>query len=236
MNDTLIFSAFLFIGVYGLAVIGYLAFKQTLKLKQTAMELDAKVRMDDWRSHLEKGVASLNADFASTPDRFEELNHMALSGQSEITSLAISRPTQSAFLQAHGITLSNVKIQPHSIFVLTPFHEDYDAFFNALKEIGRDVDYQVSRGDERVAKSDIFTQVLMGIVSSRFVIANITGRNANVFYELGVAHALDKEVILIAESKAEVPFDLQSKRIIFYDDLGELQKKVLTAITRMAKV
>ncbi|MBC7204773.1 MAG: hypothetical protein H5U29_14910, partial [Pusillimonas sp.] len=183
-----------------------------------------------------RDIMKLNSNFSQSESRFDELNHMVISGQSNISELSKSEPSQSAFLRAHGITLATASVKPRSIFVLTPFHKDFDGFFLATTEVGRETNYSVSRGEDRVEKSDIFTQVLTGIVTCRFIIANITGRNANVFYELGVAHALDKEVILVAESDAEVPFDLQSKRILFYDNLPDLKAKLAIALARLANV
>jgi hypothetical protein len=51
-----------------------------------------------------------------------------------------------------------------------------------------------------------------------FLIADLTGRNANVFYELGLAHALKKDVILITQKIEDVPFDLRHYRCIVYDN------------------
>lgn len=236
MSDTVIIAVSIFASVYALAIVIYLGFRQSLRLKARQLELETRVRMDDFRSHFEREVMSLNKEFAQSTERFDEINQLIISGQSDITALSASQPKQSAFLKAHGIDLTNAPVRPRSIFVLTPFHKDFDEFFGVVSELGRETNYHVSRGDERVERSDIFSQILRGIVTSRFVLANINGRNPNVFYELGIAHALDKEVILVAESDAEVPFDLQSKRIVFYDDPQELKAKLALALARLAEV
>lgn len=236
MSDTVMIAASIFASAYIIALLAYLGFRQNLRLRERQLELETKVRMNEFRSHLEREVMGLNKDYAHDLGGFEELNHLVISGQSELSQLAKSRPQQSAFLKAHGIDLARTVIKPRSIFVITPFHPDFENFFAALSDFGRETNYSVSRGDERVETSDIFPQILQGIVSSRFIIANITGRNPNVFYELGVAQALDKEVILVAESDAEIPFDIQSKRIIFYDTPAELKGRLATAFARMAEV
>jgi hypothetical protein len=61
-------------------------------------------------------------------------------------------------------------------------------------------------------------EVWENIRKSRVVLADLTGRNANVFYETGIAHALGKEVILMARELEDVPFDLRHLRCILYDD------------------
>lgn len=234
MSDTLIIAGSIFLGVYTLALIVYIGFRQNLRLKERQLAMEQEIKLDLFRAHMEREVIGLNKEFAHDLQRFNEVNHMVLSGQSDLGKLKNARPQQSAFLLAHGI--GGAAIRPRSIFVLTPFHSDFDDFFLAVTAVGQETNYAVSRGDERVEKSDIFSQILTGIVTSRLIIANITGRNPNVFYELGVAHALDKEVILVAESDVEVPFDLQSKRIIFYDSVAELKQKLVTALARLANV
>ena len=56
-----------------------------------------------------------------------------------------------------------------------------------------------------------------GITAAKVLVAELTGRNPNVFYELGLAHALNKPVVLVSSNQADVPFDLQHIRVIYYD-------------------
>lgn len=60
-------------------------------------------------------------------------------------------------------------------------------------------------------------QVWSGINAARVLVAEMTTRNANVFYELGLAHALKKPVVLISSNEDDVPFDLKHIRVIYYD-------------------
>jgi nucleoside 2-deoxyribosyltransferase len=57
-----------------------------------------------------------------------------------------------------------------------------------------------------------------GILKARIVIADITDRNPNVFYELGIAHTLGKPVILLTQKLTDIPFDLNRFRHIVYQD------------------
>ena len=63
----------------------------------------------------------------------------------------------------------------------------------------------------------IMDQVWSGINGARVLVAELTSRNANVFYELGLAHALRKPVVLVSSNEADVPFDLHHIRVIYYD-------------------
>ena len=49
------------------------------------------------------------------------------------------------------------------------------------------------------------------------LVAELTSRNPNVFYELGLAHALGKPVVLVSSNEQDVPFDLNHIRVIYYD-------------------
>ena len=55
------------------------------------------------------------------------------------------------------------------------------------------------------------------IYDARLIIADCTNRNPNVFYEIGVAHAIGQKVILITQNKDDVPFDLRHLRFIDYE-------------------
>ena len=75
----------------------------------------------------------------------------------------------------------------------------------------------VSRADDYFNTTFIMAEVWAAIRSAKAVIADCTGRNANVFYEIGISHALGKEVIIIAQSKDDIPFDIQHIRHIEYE-------------------
>jgi hypothetical protein len=63
----------------------------------------------------------------------------------------------------------------------------------------------------------IIDQIWQGINSASVLVAELTTRNPNVFYELGLAHALNKPVVLVSRGEDDVPFDLQHIRVIYYD-------------------
>lgn len=232
-HSTLYISAAIFAGIYMLSMLVFFMFRQYMRLKEKQL-VSEHARMDDFRAHLERQIVELNQRFGMSEDRWREVNHLVVAGQSvgEITRSASSLPQKSQFLSSHGIDPSSVHLKDKLIFVLTPFHDDFDDEFQTVARVGRDFGFDVVRGDERVHSGEIFSHLLRLLVEARLVIANISGRNPNVFYELGIAHALDKPVILIAHKKAEVPFDIRSKRIIFYDDNQGLQRDLERMLAR----
>ncbi|MDB5003033.1 MAG: hypothetical protein JWQ34_1258 [Mucilaginibacter sp.] len=97
-----------------------------------------------------------------------------------------------------------------------------------LREFGFDAIPAYKMADS----GSINRQVLKSIISNELVIANLTGLNPNVMYELAVRHAVRLPVIIMAEDDTKLPFDINDQRTIFYSDtlLGsEIAKPSLRA-------
>ena len=123
-----------------------------------------------------------------------------------------------------------------SAFVIMPFDPELEPVYSefikpALERAG----LEVARADDIQHQANILAIVIERIYSSDLIIADLTGSNPNVFYELGVAHALEKHVILITQSVEEVPFDLKIYRLLKYDPRLGYIKKAEKALTDYAE-
>jgi hypothetical protein len=104
-------------------------------------------------------------------------------------------------------------------FVMQPFaspHGDYyeKIFRPAIEKTG----LQAVRADADIfGTGKIIDQVFMGIKAAKVLVSELSTRNPNVFYELGLAHAMSKPVVLVSSNEPDVPFDLQHIRVIYYD-------------------
>jgi hypothetical protein len=104
-------------------------------------------------------------------------------------------------------------------FVMQPFApplgDYYEKIFKpAIEKAG----LQPVRADAEIfGTGKIIDQVWRGINGAKVLVAELTTRNPNVFYELGLAHALRKPVVLVSSNEADVPFDLHHIRVIYYD-------------------
>lgn len=104
-------------------------------------------------------------------------------------------------------------------FVMQPFaspHGDYyeKIFKPAIEKTG----LQAVRADADIfGTGKIIDQVFRGIKAAKILVAELSTRNPNVFYELGLAHAMNKPVVLVSSNEPDVPFDLQHIRVIYYD-------------------
>jgi hypothetical protein len=72
------------------------------------------------------------------------------------------------------------------------------------------------RGDKEARPGEIISHIVENLVEADISIADLSGRNPNVFYELGVRHAVNDNTILIAQSEDDIPFDLRGQRLIIY--------------------
>ena len=103
-------------------------------------------------------------------------------------------------------------------FVLMPFAEEFsDVYQHLIIEALSDAGYDTKRADDIKSQNNILEDVVVGITTSDLIVADLTGSNPNVYYELGIAHALDKNVILLTQEINDLPFDLRSYRVISYN-------------------
>src|SRR5208282_3164435 len=113
--------------------------------------------------------------------------------------------------------LPRVGVWP-DIFVLMPFATKLEPIYTRhIKKIGSRLGLRVGRGDDIGGIGPIVKDVWSAIQSARVVVADCTGRNQNVCYEIGLAHAIGRQTILISQSMKDVPFELQQFRVIIYE-------------------
>jgi hypothetical protein len=125
-------------------------------------------------------------------------------------------------------------------FVIMPFSGDFrNIYETAIKAAVEEANLKCIRADEIEGSFVIHKQMIDCIDRATVIIADLTGQNANVFYEMGVAHALGSNVILIAQSLQDVPFDLRVCKIIHYKNTigGEsaLKKQIKESIAMLGQ-
>jgi hypothetical protein len=106
-----------------------------------------------------------------------------------------------------------------SCFVMQPFSPPLGDYFDKIfKPAIEKAGLQPVRADAEIfGTGKIIDQVWRGINVAKVLVAELTTRNPNVFYELGLAHALRKPVVLVSSNESDVPFDLHHIRVIYYD-------------------
>jgi nucleoside 2-deoxyribosyltransferase len=114
-------------------------------------------------------------------------------------------------------------------FVLMPFTSDFDDIYKyGIMESCKDAGAYCERVDEQIFQETILDRIYNQIAKADIIIADMTGRNPNVFYEVGYAHALNKPTILLTQSSDDIPFDLKHFPHIIYDNKISVIRKELT--------
>ncbi|MGL1937132.1 MAG: nucleoside 2-deoxyribosyltransferase [Fibrobacterales bacterium] len=122
-------------------------------------------------------------------------------------------------------------------FVIMPFSETFERYYKGIiKPAIQKNDLDPIRADSLFKSTHIMEDIWNSIKEANICIAELTGKNPNVFYELGLAHAQKKPVILVSESIDDVPFDLRPLRVLIYDKNDhEWGKNLLDKIDKAIK-
>ena len=106
----------------------------------------------------------------------------------------------------------------NTCFVAMPFQALYEAEYErVIKPAIEEVGLACIRGDEIYTRQSIVQDIWQAIRNARLIVAELSGRNANVMYEIGLAHAIGKPIVLLTRNEEDVPFDLRALRYIYYD-------------------
>lgn len=118
-------------------------------------------------------------------------------------------------------------------FVLMPFDPKFnDTYQLGVKQACSDAGAYCERVDEQNFEERILDRIYNQIAKADLVVADMTDRNPNVFYEVGYAHALGKPTVLLTRSAEDIPFDLKHFQHIVYGDSISRLKLELTGRVR----
>ncbi len=113
----------------------------------------------------------------------------------------------------------NIKQEQNLCFVLMPFKPAFDRLYkDKIKPTIEACGFKCLRADDLFSPTPILEDVWIHICKSKAIVADVTGRNPNVFYEIGIAHTVGKPVIIIAQDKSDIPFDVAQFRYFLYSD------------------
>jgi hypothetical protein len=107
------------------------------------------------------------------------------------------------------------------VSVMMPFDPRFDDAYTAVQASVTALNMRCLRADDIWVNDAIVQDIVSLINRSRVIVCDCTGRNPNVFYEVGIAHTLGRDVILITQSEADIPFDLRHLRYVTYLNNGE---------------
>jgi nucleoside 2-deoxyribosyltransferase len=104
------------------------------------------------------------------------------------------------------------------ILVLMPFKDELKPVFeDHMKAVAQNRGMTIARADDFFTSERIMDEIWTAMVHAKIILADCTGRNPNVFYEIGLAHAIGKPTILVTQNDDDIPFDLRHRRYIKYN-------------------
>lgn len=185
-----------------------------------------KIELEMFRKSYENSIYQITNKLTSNNERWNDVNHLLIEAAKRNISDAL--PTEeNAFLNSMAIDRKKIKQQRDVAFLLAPINEIYQNHISIIKSSCADVGLICKTADEKFINGPILNLVIRNILSARIIIALIDGRNPNVYYELGLAHAFGKTVVMISNTKEEVSFDIRNQRIAMVDWSTPFAKEII---------
>lgn len=117
------------------------------------------------------------------------------------------------------------------VFVLMPFDRAFtDVYQLGIRPACEKAGAYAERLDDQIFTESMLQRIYTQIAKADVIVADMTGRNPNVFYEVGYAHALGKVVILLTRDREDIPFDLKHYRHIVYENVTSLIPQLETSV------
>lgn len=153
-------------------------------------------------------------------------------GTSEMISTASSK-NRSLTFKPSVFEIPDGGTEHDLIAVMSPFAPQFEDIFRAISSAATSQGFRCLRAKDIWEHSSVIQDVFSLIFKAQIVVCDFTGKNANVFYEAGIAHTLGKHVVPITQFAQDIPFDLQHHRYFQYLNNGEgLGQLVETLRTR----
>ena len=135
-------------------------------------------------------------------------------------------------------SMKDVWVDYPKAFVVMPFSEPWsdEVYGELIRPAVEGAGIECVRGDKSLRVGDLSQNIWNEILQAGVIVADVSALNANVFYEVGLAHALGKEVFILKRGDAKVPADFGGAHYYEYDlrDLGGAEKKLRGELEAMA--
>ena len=123
----------------------------------------------------------------------------------------------------------------HTAFVIMPYGAAFDDLYDDfIYDVLTSANFETTRADEVTASASIMNTIIASIERSCIIVVDLTDENPNVFYEMGIAHALHKPVIYLAQNVDGLPFDIKAYRVIHYTRDYAVMKTAREELSKVA--
>ena len=137
---------------------------------------------------------------------------------------------------ADTINLAERMATSREVFVVMSFKEspEYKDLYEAIIEACRTYGYDAKRVDESNDRKRIVPEIMRGIRQCAFVVADVTEEKANVYWELGLANGMNKEIIMVAKKGTTLPFDVNDVPVLFWQSFSEFKQNLARRVQKIA--
>lgn len=138
-------------------------------------------------------------------------------------------------LAGKTVSLAEKVVTNPSVFVIMSFKDEpqYRDLYAAIKRVCEKYDYVARRVDESNLFKRVIPEITRQIKQSAFVIADVTEGRPNVFYELGFADGIGKDVILVAKESTQLPFDINDVPVLFWSSFVDFEEELRKRVERI---
>ena len=226
MNHIILFTAVLVLIIYAALLWRKLSVLQK-KIIETDAQRKKQATLSLQRERLENIAITSNNSLVGTYLRFGDLNHLLLAN-THTDLVASKHVVDYTFFDGLGLNPTGINVEDGFVTCLMPFHRQYNRIYECIKEVCRANDCQCHRSDDKYTPNSILKYTMELILKSQVIIAVLDGRNANVYYEVGIAHSIGKTVILVNNVSRfkDTPFDIKGNRIVLYKDIPNLHMQL----------
>lgn len=226
MNHIILFTAALVLIIYAALLWRKLSVLQK-KIIETDAQRMKQATLSLQRERLENIAITSNNSLVGTYLRFGDLNHLLLAN-THTDLVASKHVVDYSFFDGLGLNPTGINVEDGFVTCLMPFNRQYNRIYECIKEVCRANDCQCHRSDDKYTPNSILKYTMELILKSQVIIAVLDGRNANVYYEVGIAHSIGKTVILVNNVSRfkDTPFDIKGNRIVLYKDIPNLHMQL----------
>jgi hypothetical protein len=133
-------------------------------------------------------------------------------------------------LAARVVSLVLKIVRGNEVFIVMSFREESDDTYHTIERVCASYEFKASRTDKDASTGRIYKRIIEGIHRAAFVVADVTFGTVNVYYELGFAEALRKDVIVVAKEGTELPFDTNDIPTTFFRNQTRLEQALRSRI------
>lgn len=221
-----------------------------LEVEIEAKNIEARAALPDLRRSLLKLLRSQSFQFANDSKfergvsqivsrRYGLHNHsQELSDNDFVARRDLSRRGMMVVRPIFSACETRWSADVKKCFVIMPFSADLRKVFEEIIQptlIGLGI--ETRRADDFFTQGSIMNDVWKRLNEADVIVADLTTRNPNVYYELGIAHTIGKPVILLCQDIEEVPFDIRDKRVIVYNthftEIGRLKDALIASVNEV---